>query len=288
MHPRSHLGVVGAPIRSPLHCSEAISTQLRCQLAGISHFAGTSRHSLIEFLSCKTTLSRHRRAACRDRRSRDPIAGQWMAVQSERCLTSAAVHGIWIKPALAAGLATLGSTHTPAEPDVTCHCGRTWSRIRRDSFLEAARSAMGTARMPPTQALFPTVPSLEPTSSPGRERGARMALQNILVEQRAPRRNDGYRKPLEDDPQAIAGDVGHPPRPPPEYPRQSARPNKRVRQTRSGPHRQSRRLSLVAQRPRRIGWESIRTVGGSPVGNPADGRFPTRQRRDPKPPFGAE
>jgi hypothetical protein len=35
----------------PLGCS-------RFQLAGISHFAGTSTHSLIDVLSCKTTLSR--------------------------------------------------------------------------------------------------------------------------------------------------------------------------------------------------------------------------------------
>jgi hypothetical protein len=33
----------------PLSCS-------RFQLAGISHFAGTSTHSLIDVLSCKTTL----------------------------------------------------------------------------------------------------------------------------------------------------------------------------------------------------------------------------------------
>jgi hypothetical protein len=30
----------------------------RFQLAGISHFAVTSTHSLIDVLSCKTTLSR--------------------------------------------------------------------------------------------------------------------------------------------------------------------------------------------------------------------------------------
>jgi hypothetical protein len=35
----------------PLGCS-------RFQLAGISHFAGTSTHSQLDVLSCKTTLSR--------------------------------------------------------------------------------------------------------------------------------------------------------------------------------------------------------------------------------------
>ena len=60
------LGDQGSQVRvlSPrfaAHCTAVKSFPADCsgfQLAGISHFAGTSTHSLIDVLSCKTTLSR--------------------------------------------------------------------------------------------------------------------------------------------------------------------------------------------------------------------------------------
>jgi len=63
---RTNLGDQGSQVRvlSPrfaAHCSAVQPFPLsfrRFQLAGISHFAGTSTHSLVDFLSCKTTLIR--------------------------------------------------------------------------------------------------------------------------------------------------------------------------------------------------------------------------------------
>src|ERR1017187_1550364 len=63
---RTSLGDQGSQVRvlSPrfaAHCTAVKLFSLSCsqfQLAGISHFAGTSPHSLIDVLSCKTTPSR--------------------------------------------------------------------------------------------------------------------------------------------------------------------------------------------------------------------------------------
>ena len=60
------LGDQGSQVRvlSPRFAAHFTAVKLfslscsRFQLAGISHFAGTSTHSLIDVLSCKTTLSR--------------------------------------------------------------------------------------------------------------------------------------------------------------------------------------------------------------------------------------
>jgi hypothetical protein len=63
---RTSLGDQGSQVRvlSPRfasHCSAVKLFSLSCsrfQFAGISHFAGTSPHSLVDVLSCKTTLFR--------------------------------------------------------------------------------------------------------------------------------------------------------------------------------------------------------------------------------------
>jgi len=63
---RTHLGDQGSQVRvlSPRFAAYCTAVNVfslsrsRFQLAGISHFAGTSTHSLIDVLSCKTTLSR--------------------------------------------------------------------------------------------------------------------------------------------------------------------------------------------------------------------------------------
>jgi hypothetical protein len=79
-----------------------------------------------------------------------------------------------------------------------------------------------------------------------------MALQNIPVEQRAPRRNDGYRKPPGDNPQAIAGDTGRPPQTGTRVSAPQCAPlSKRVRQTGAGP--QYRPRPLVAALGQRDG-----------------------------------
>jgi len=70
------LGDQGSQVRvlSPrfaAHCTAVKPFSADCsgfQLPGISHFAGTSTHSLIDVLSCKTTLSRGPRKA-------DPVVG---------------------------------------------------------------------------------------------------------------------------------------------------------------------------------------------------------------------
>jgi hypothetical protein len=84
---RTNLGDQGSQVRvlSPrfaAHCTAVKPFPLDCsrfQLAGISHFAGTSTHSLIDVLSCKTTLSRAPSANDHHRDEADRLTGVELA-----------------------------------------------------------------------------------------------------------------------------------------------------------------------------------------------------------------
>ena len=75
-----------SPIRSPLQCCAAVCTQLhsRFQLAGISHFAGTttSTHSLIDVLSMQNHKSRD---------SRRTIATEAGTVNTSNCANGSVI-----------------------------------------------------------------------------------------------------------------------------------------------------------------------------------------------------